>query len=411
MNKLMVRNIVRITCCLALLAAWLLPASAATDDQYGGIEPRRLLLIFETSKVMKENLPLIKATLARLFSSNLQNQLYPYDDIAVWTVDDTVHAEQSLIYSWEPDEAATYTGKVCEFLLKQKFSRHTSLEPIQPALNRIVKHSEHLTVLIFCDSQSRMVGTPYDTGINSIITNTATRLEGKQTPLIIVLRSYRGQYIGSSVNASAQLNFPKFPTPPKPAPPVALSETTPVPVPHAGEKPAATVPDMIIVGTEAGTNVSLLTNTPPPAARPATMVPATTPTLTNAAAPAAPAPAPMQVAVTQFQPAPPPVTESKPVAQPVPPPQSAPPPTVAASEPPSPIPQAQPIVRQTNSVVATAAGTPPNKGYLVPLAAGLGALGAALAIVIGLVIRGSRPRSSLITSSMYDDHRQPPPPK
>src|SRR5579863_2742112 len=116
MNKLMVRYVLRTVCCLALFASPLL--YAANDDNYGGIQPRRLLVIFETSKVMKENLKDTEGVLAKLFSTNLKNELYPYDDVAIWSVNDTIHAEESLIDSWEPEEAAIYTGKVCEFLNK-----------------------------------------------------------------------------------------------------------------------------------------------------------------------------------------------------------------------------------------------------------------------------------------------------
>lgn len=399
----MVRYILRTICCLALLASPLL-ATADDDDNYGGIQPRRLLVIFETSKVMKDNLRDTEDTLAKLFSTNLKNELHPYDDVAIWTVNDAIHAEESLIDSWEPEEAAIYTGKVCEFLNKQKFSKHASLAPIEPALSRIVKNSEHLTVLIFCDTESHIAGTPYDNGINSIIANTAATLNGKQMSLIIVLRSYKGQYMGSSVNLSADLRIPKFPAPPKRTP--TVNQNTAGPVARAMERPAASLPPMIIVGTEAGTNLSLLTNTPPP--RPEVTVPPPTATTKSAAVPVTPSPAPAEVAVTQPQPARLPET----ITQPTPPPapsQPAPPAVATEPNPAQPILQAQPTVPLTNWAAATATAAPPNNGYLILLAAGLGALATALIITMVLLIRASRPRNSLITSSMYDNRHQPPP--
>ena len=383
---------------LLLLATLLLAAVGVRAEN--AQQPRRVLLIFEMSSAAKKNLPAMRGTLAKLFASNMDNQLYPSDDIAVWTVDDGLHSAPSLITSWEPEEAAMYADSLYDFLSKQKYTRHASLAPIQPSLNRIANKSERLTILIFCDSQARLAGTSFDGGINEIITNTAARVKSTPVPLILVLRSYQGDYIGSSVNQSAPLNFPKFPAPPKPVPPPVLAKPASPPSRQVEGPVVTPIPAMIIVGTNAGTNISILTNAPPP---PAITTPPTNSAATNTTM-VPPAPATPTVRLTEETSQPAPATPAAPLTAPQQTP-SAPP--VVVSKQPAPVVPAPPAAAQSNTVATVAASADSGLGYKLPLFLGLGALASALVIIIRLIGRARRARSSLITSSMFDD-RQPP---
>jgi hypothetical protein len=372
---------------LALLAAILAVGGGRADAQSG-----RFLLIFETSPALKKNLPSIGQTLDKLFSSNLQNEMRENDDLAVWTVDQSLHTGTFPLEGWTPAEAAAYSARLKNFLARQNFSRYANLAAVQPLLDRVMKSSERLTVLIFCDSQSRLLGTPYDAGVNEIITNAAARAKIIQ-PFILVLRSYQGEYLGCSVNRSATLNFPKFPPPPKPeaAPPPEPPVVKPPPV-VAPAVVAAPVPALIIVGTNAGTNLSALS--PPPAPVPETNSPATNP----------PPPAPKMVVALATNP-PPPIMPL-PLPAPVVEKTSAPEPVVVApviaSNPPVAPPAKAVAVAPENNPVASDAG------ILEPLLIGGGALAVAAGLVIWLVVRARRPRGSLITSSMHNDPRLPP---
>ena len=138
---------------------------------------------------MKKNLPTVKDMLGEMFADNLQNEMRTGDDLAVWTVDDKLHTGTFPLENWSPDEAAEYAGRLNDFLGNQRFRRSATLSAIQPLLDHVIKNSERLTVLIFCDSQSRVSGTPYDDGVNDIITNAAARSQGQvPTPFIVVLR-------------------------------------------------------------------------------------------------------------------------------------------------------------------------------------------------------------------------------
>lgn len=388
----------------ALLAAIFLIAGARVDAAESG----RFLLVFETSPGLKKNLPVVKQALDGLFSSNLQHELKENDDLAVWTVDQALHPGAFPLASWSPDDAEVYSARLKDFLGHQKFSRHASLAAIQPLLNRVVKSSERLTVLIFCDGQSNLLGTPYDSGVNELFKKNLAESKNLQTPFILVLRSYRGEYQGCSVNRSSPLNFPPFPPPPKPEPPAVK----PAPVVAPATVPAAPAPDLIIVGTKVGTNLSILT---PPVSQPAPQ-PVTNPPATVSPAPPAPpatnppAIAPAIVATPTISPAvvsnPPAPTSPAPAPAPVIQTNSAPesPPAIPAVVAPS-----NPPAASNSSKLATAAvDTATDTGFQKLIYISSGLLVTALGLVVWLATRPRHPRGSLISSSMQDDPRLPP---
>jgi len=396
--------------CALVLVFSCLPLRTAAAAQ-----PGRFLLIFETSPVLKKDLPKVRDALDILFANNLQNEMKTDDDLAVWTVDEKLHTDTYALESWAPDEASSSAERLDDFLVHQHFSRRASLAPIQPLLNRVARSSDHLTVLIFCDSQSRLSGTPYDSGVNEIITNATARLKGSQTTFIVVLRIYQGQYLGCSVNRSGLLNIPPFPRPPKPAlappanpvPPSApVTAPSPAPPPVLAGPVVTPVPALIIVGTNAGTNVSMLAQAPPAVAVPAPKPLATNPVV--AVPPALPAPAPTLTSGAATN-SPPVAARPAPVAPPPAlPTTSAPEPAVVSTMPTS-APAAVPReIPASNAAPVKGQTAPPDVGYLVPLVLAGVALLAAIGLVVGLVVRARRPRGSLISSSMQDDSRQPP---
>ena len=121
---------------------------------------------------MKKNLPLVKQALDDLFSSNLQHEMQDNDDLAVWTVDQDLHTGTFPLANLGAGGRRDVFGAAEGFSGRQKFTRRASLEAIQPLLNRVVKNSARLTVLIFCDGESRLLGTPYDSGMNPVIKKT-----------------------------------------------------------------------------------------------------------------------------------------------------------------------------------------------------------------------------------------------
>jgi hypothetical protein len=404
----------------ALFAATFAAIFAASGLRAAEPEPAgqagRFLLIFETSPGLKKNLPLVRQELGALFVSNLQGEIKVGDDLAVWTVDKELHAGTYPLASWSSEDAEMDCSRLDDFLGNQKYTRHASLAALQPALNHVVKTSERLTVLIFCDSQSPLIGTPYDSGVNDIVTNAAARIKGPVPPFLLVLRSYHGEYLGCSVNRSGFLNFPKFPPPPKPEP-VVNPAPVPAPAPAPLTGPTVTpVPALIIVGTHASTNVADLykAGASPATSEPAVTSPAAPPSATVATPPlsAPPNVAPPVAVTSPANPEPPPNPPAPvpPITPVVPPPAPAVPattaPQTAVVAPPATAAPARPQVAPASP--AAGENTSTDTGTWLPLILGGGLAVAAVLLVIALVFRGRRPQGSLITSSMRDDPRLPP---
>jgi hypothetical protein len=130
-----------------------------------------------------------------------------------------------------------------------------------------------LTVLIFCDGKGEIHGTPYDAGINRIFQQRQRERQKEELPIVIGLRSQRGQYVGCMVSFPPQpVSLPAFPPLPvvAQAPPVAEASAPP-------SRPQSSAPSLIIVGT------TITNHVPPPQPKPA---PANPPPMTVASAPA-----------------------------------------------------------------------------------------------------------------------------
>lgn len=434
-----IRRLARHLWWLAVMAGLLAttPALPAADST----QPARFLLVFETSHALKKNLPAIEQEIAKLFAANFQYEIQSGDDLAVWTVDESLHTGGFPLASWTPTDAGMEAKQLDDFLDHQKFARHASLEALQPVLNRVVKNSERLTVIIFCDSQSRLTGTPYDSGVNGIITNAAAKYKGGVAPFILVLRSYQGEYLGCSVNRTSTLSFPKFPPPPAPVPPSApVATNVPPPAPPVSGPIVKPVPALIIVGTKSSTNLPPPAKvTPPPPTVPAAIIVSNPPPVILPAATNPPAaglvPAPTNGVATPpasaFTPAPAPVAAPPPTAPPVAsnavvtaavsPAPAKPAAVFPAAVPKAPAPIPEPVVTQMVASTLTppsvpeakrsdagSENVPDNRGFLLPLVLGGVALAAAIALVSWLMIRSRRPHGSLITRSMLDEPPRPP---
>jgi len=227
----------------------------------------RFLLVFDTSSDMKKRLPAVQRALDIMLAGNMQGQLHAGDGIGVWTFDREVRTGQFPLQRWAPENAATIASNIIRFVGQQHYSKKTSLDALRPYLSWVVQNSDRLTVLIFCDGQRGITGTPYDAGINRVFQQQQQQAErnNARQPFIIVLRSQLGNYTGCTMNLPpSQVSFPEFP--PLPQPPMEPTNAPPPPSPP----PPLAAPPLIIIGTKAKTNL------PPPAPAPAPAPPLTT---------------------------------------------------------------------------------------------------------------------------------------
>lgn len=258
----------------ALCAGFFLTSTAPAQlapSQISG----RYLLIFDTSSAMKKRVSATQHAVERLFFTMMDGQLQPGDTIGVWTFNRKLRAGEFPLQHWLPQNAAQIALAVTNFVQHQHYSRSTRFDAIMPDVNNLVRSSEQLTVLIFCDGEGEIKGTPFDNQINAIFKKNERALKNVDQTYVVVLRSQLGQYTGYSVNSSAiGVSFPEFPplpAPPQPAappptnlPPVQMETNPPPPVVH--------LPPLVIIGTNIGTNLipaippqTELSNPPPTA--------------------------------------------------------------------------------------------------------------------------------------------------
>jgi hypothetical protein len=220
----------------------------------------RLLLIFEISSDMKPRLPAVQKALDALLANSMNGQLHSGDSIGVWTFDQDLHRGQFQLRHWAPENAPMIASDITKFVSKQHYSKKTSYGVLPPVLSQVVQDSERLTVLIFCDGKGEIHGTPYDPGINKVFQERQEERQQKQLPIVVGLRSQRGQYVDCTVNFPPQpvslLEFPPLPEV-APAPPVEDVPAPPSPL-------QSSVPSLIIVGTNIASQVA------PPQPKPAT---------------------------------------------------------------------------------------------------------------------------------------------
>jgi hypothetical protein len=193
----------------------------------------------------------------------MNGQLQPGDTIGVWAFDRKLRVGEFPLKHWQPQDAATVGSDITNFVWQQHYSRSTRFAVLVPELNRLVQNSERLTVLIFCDGEGEIKGTPFDQPINNAFQQYGRELGKANQVFIVVLRSQFGRYSGYSVNSSAVgVNFPEFPPLPAPPQPALPPKTNPPPVQAASNPPPVVqMPPLVIVGTNVGTN--LLPAAPP----------------------------------------------------------------------------------------------------------------------------------------------------
>ena len=333
---------------------------------------------------MKRRLQAEDKAIHQLFALNLNGQFHAGDTIGVWLFGKDLQTGVYPLQHYEPEDVITIPSEISAFLARQHYSRSTRFDELMPMLNRLVEHSQRLTVIIFCDGDGEIQDTTADTQINATFKQNYGAMAKAKEPFIIVLRSQLGKSVGYTIGPAEKLNIPAFP--PLPMPAVTSEPAVVTPPPAASQpQPLPNAPPLIIVGSNVGTNMPA----PAPASAPAHVQQPTT-----SATPATPAP---------------PVASSAPVASP------------AVPTNPAPLIKDFPLTEKapalTNAVVAASETTTPpiasaKVSLLPPENVSLGksshlfVLGTGLLLMVGipalLILRHQRGRhtTSLITESL-----------
>ncbi|HUB86272.1 MAG TPA: hypothetical protein VMB22_00155 [Verrucomicrobiae bacterium] len=227
-----------------IFAALFAGAFACPSARAQQVVNSRYLFIFETSPDMKRCVSAAQTVLDGLFFTGMNEQLQTGDSIGVWAFGKNLSAGQFPLQYWVPDRAEQICAGLKMFVEKQSYFGTARFSTVTPLLNQVVQGSKRLTVLIFCDGETTISGTPYDTGVNQILRQRQAAQKKARQPIIVVLRAQNGKYTGCMVDfPPGQVGFPTFPPlPPPPSANLPPPTTSPPPLPPV-------MPTLYIVGT------------------------------------------------------------------------------------------------------------------------------------------------------------------
>jgi hypothetical protein len=413
------------TCLSSILVALLLGAFAPslraqspTNAPPRRLQPSRWLIVVDTSSAMQRRANATEELVGELLATGMHGHMQPGDEIGIWTFNKELYSGVAPLQTWQLGKSNIIADRSVNFLSKQPHKSKSRLEPVTAELARLVPESHRLTVLLFSDGTAKLAGTPYDADVNAAYTNSRPNVAKSRAPLVTVLRTQRGKYVGQSVSTAPwPIDFPPFPELPPPPP---------APVPPAPQKAAAAIGKPIIIKPEPAKPEPVaprpaLTAPPEPVTPQPIKSAEAVPVVPRVESPAAPKP------VEPPAPAP----HSAAALAPTPEPATAPVPTPAATPTPAPAPTATPAPVETAQVqtpppvsAPAASALPPSAGAPAaamaaaavpapslpaatvtarkwPLILGIACMWVAIVIALVLARRARRtPATSLITRSL-----------
>ena len=237
---------------LCLLLTWTLPARAQLDQPKTPVQlsSNRFLFVFDNSYAMRYQVKEIVTNFGKLIAGDACGQLRTGDTIGVWLFNEKLSSDLPLI-EWAPDQKENIKTFISAYLHRQHFTGESKLSCVATNLGMIVRASDVLTTIIFCQGIGRVAGTPFDEPINDFL-NSHGRRTKKDLPICIVLQSIHGKYTHYSISANPwPIEIPALPSPPPivvAAPKKAVAEAT-KPAP-----PRPMAPPLIVIGPDPSTH-------------------------------------------------------------------------------------------------------------------------------------------------------------
>ena len=203
-----------------LLASQALPAtpkppseggSQTTPPKYGTISSR-FLLIVETSRPMGQRSDAALKTAASLLYSGFNHQIKQGDTLGVWTYNEQLYTGRMPLRRWSTPLLHEIISDTHDFLKSQRYEKQPAFSSVRPALDKVIKDSEFITVILISSGQDAISGTPYDDKINELYNNWKGDQEKERMPFVTVLRAKRGTIIGyAAIPVPWQLEMPPWP--------------------------------------------------------------------------------------------------------------------------------------------------------------------------------------------------------
>jgi hypothetical protein len=326
------------------------PLWAHTNIAKAAPSSRRWLFVVETSKSMQRRADGVLGAVRGLLASDLNGQLQAGDTLGMWTFNEDLYAGQLPLQTWSPQAREEIIQRTVTFLKSQKYEKQARFSKVAPALSRVIKDSELITVILISSGDGKILGTAIDGRINEYYDQWRKQQQKAQIPFVIVLRAMSGQVADYSFNtapwpvqlpplapemrsadtAPGRIPKPATKTPPPAVPPLVVSEkepqTEPAPTPKPGPAVSKTESPPTLdaaVTTNETAKAKPPEPVPPPvevakAEPPPTAVVATTTNEPVKAKPPEPVPPPVEVAKAEPPPAVPDMTVTESAAKPAP---------------------------------------------------------------------------------------------
>jgi predicted RNA-binding protein with PIN domain len=229
------RHKFRLWLCLVLCPVLVFGQTNIPTATYPG---NRYLLVVETSRPMQRRAAAMAQAVQDLLNSALAAQARRADTLGVWTFNEEVYAGTLPLQQWSPNAQKSVSDRVVGFLRAQKFEKRARLDKVFPALERVVRNSPFVTIILVCLGEEEVRGTPFDQRINEFFRTWRLQQQDAGTPFVIAVRAQGGKFVDCTMNPSPwPAELPALPPElfvPIPAPRPLIAEprklaTSPVP--------------------------------------------------------------------------------------------------------------------------------------------------------------------------------------
>jgi hypothetical protein len=217
MNMRFLMNLNRATGYSIVLMGCLLASEARSQTnvpKFGTISSR-FLVIVETSHPMGRRSDATLKTVGSLLYSGFNHQIKQGDTVGVWTYNQQLSTGHMPLQRWSKPLQHEIVSGTLDFLKSQKYEKQPAFASVRPAIDKVIKDSELITVILISSGEDAMTGTPFDDKINELYKNWKVDQEKAKMPFITVLRAKRGRITGyAAVPAPWQIEIPAWPAEP-----------------------------------------------------------------------------------------------------------------------------------------------------------------------------------------------------
>ena len=169
------------------------PLLAQTNTARAPLPSNRCLLVVETSRSMQRRSDATLQIVQDMLKSGLAGQLRRGDTLGVWTYNESLYAGRFPLQTWSPEVQEDITLRALAFLKDQKYEKQPSFDKVLPALNRLIKDSPLITVILISSADEKMRGTPFDDALNQFYQKWHNEQRKARMPFVTVLRAQDGQ--------------------------------------------------------------------------------------------------------------------------------------------------------------------------------------------------------------------------